>query len=90
MAFQEKGIGIRHVPTCLDITGNVSYKLLHIFIYTYIYIYICIRTYMYIYIYVGETFISRVFVCGKQGNGRRGEIETNVLWVSGPLWAGPL
>ena len=49
--------------------------------------------------YVGETFISCVFVCGKQGNARRGKnIKCLVRpWAlvgpygpPGPLWAGPL
>ena len=34
--------------------------------------------------------ISCVFVCGKQGNGRRGKHIKHVLWVPGLLWAGPL
>ena len=37
-------------------------------------------------IYVGETFISYVFVCFKQGNGRRGENKNKCLvgpWASG-------
>ena len=29
--------------------------------------------------YVGETFISCVFVCGQQGNGRRGENKQKCL-----------
>ena len=39
------------------------------------YVCMCAFNIIYIYIYVGETFVSCVFVCGKQGNGRMGNIE---------------
>ena len=46
---------------------------------------------MYIYVNVGRSFISCVFVCGKQGNGRRGKtFEKLPLWAFGPSWARPL
>ena len=39
-------------------------------------------------VYVGETFIGCVFICRKQGKGRRRNPPQKGLWVPGPLWAG--